>query len=111
MRPVVALAFLVGPGEDDNDAIAALVDRVDAGVVIAVAPPPLDRGRESLTGLRGTVSGWWRPPQPPRGAPTAPLHVRVDQRHEWFDVPVAKRVIRVTDRVSRHPSSVVPVLI
>jgi hypothetical protein len=98
---LVSPAGLLTPREHDSDSPVALLESVDAQVVIAVSVSPLDLCPEDLTGLRGTCSGRRPLPKTP-GAPTAPLHLRVHQRDQRLDVARAERLVRSPDRVGAH---------
>lgn len=62
--------------------------------------------RENLTGLVGTVSGRWRLPEPREPAPTAPLHVRVNQRDQGLHIAGRERFIGLTDGLGAHVETV-----
>jgi hypothetical protein len=106
VHPVVTPAFLVRPGDGDDDAVATLLDRIDPSVVVAVPAAPVDRRRESLTGLGGAVSGGRRSPEPGQAASTTPLHLWVDQRDQRLDLAARERLVGSTDRLDIHSSTV-----
>jgi hypothetical protein len=101
VRPLVPLTFGVPPREDDRDPATALGQALDLETVVAVVPAPLERRRESLTGLVWAVSGGRRSPEPPALPLAAPLHLRVHQPDEWLDIAVSKRLVRGTNGVHR----------
>src|SRR5215467_6691552 len=92
---------LVGPGELDDDTIAPRPDRIERVVAITKLPFGFDSAVEDLTGLVGTVSGR-RPPESRQPAPSAPLHVGMDQGDERLHVAVTERLIRSANRLNRH---------
>jgi hypothetical protein len=98
------LPVLAGPGKRDNDAVAARLDRVGREVAGTqpLFPDPLVENR---TGLIRALSGGSAPEPEELGqlAPSAPLHLRVDQRDERLDVALTERLIRGANRVTAHP--------
>src|SRR2546430_11495512 len=91
LRPVVASPVLVGPGERDDDPVTVRPDRIEAVVPIAEPPSRRHPFRENRTGLVGAASGG-RLPEPRQSAPSAPLHVGVDQCDERLHVALAERL-------------------
>jgi hypothetical protein len=86
----VPLAAPIRPREGGDDAVAVLLDRVEAIVMVAGARRRGNGGRENLTGLVRSASGGRRPPKSDQPASTAPLHRRVYERDEWPDVSLSK---------------------
>ena len=84
MRPVVTLPVPVGPRKQDNVNIPLVLDQVDASVMIASAPSPVDPVFQDPTGLVGSVSGRRRAPE--SASPAAPFHLCVHQSDERLGV-------------------------
>jgi hypothetical protein len=101
----VALSLLVRPGERDDHAVAPRLDGIEVGVPITGLPSRDEPFPENRTGLVGAVSGRRRP-EPRQPAPSAPLHVGVDQRDERLRVAFAKRLIRGANHVNGHAERV-----
>jgi hypothetical protein len=99
LHPRAAPACPVRPREGDDDAVAVLLDRVEAIVMVAGACGRGDGGRENLTGLVRAASGGRGPPKTDQPTPAAPLHRRVDQRDERLDVALSERLERGTDGI------------
>jgi hypothetical protein len=104
----MASAGPVGPRERDDDAIAVLLNRVEAIGMVSGARGRGDGGRENLTGLVPAASGGRGLPEADQAAPAAPLHRRVDQGDERLDVPVSESLERGTDRIDAHAARLLP---
>jgi hypothetical protein len=89
LRPLVTVPVLVRPGERDDDALSARLNRIEAVVVVTGFASFRDASAENRTGLQWAVSGGGRPEARQTSAST-PLHLRVDQRDERLDVAVAE---------------------
>src|SRR5262245_27680354 len=105
LRPVVALPIPVRPRKRDDDTVGARLNGVELVVPIAVHPSLRYPSVEYLTGLIGAVAGR-SPSKPPQPAPSAPLHVRVDQQDDRLYVAFTERLIRRANRVNGHPDRV-----
>jgi hypothetical protein len=108
LRPRVAPASPVGPRERDDDAIAVLLNRVEAIVMVAGARGRGDGGRENLTGLVGAASGGRRPPESDDAAPAPPFHRRVNQGDKRLDIALSERLERGPDRIDAHAARLLP---
>jgi hypothetical protein len=101
LRPFLSLP---AQGKRDNDAVAARLDRVERE---SRAPNNLCFSIPSLRTARviRAMSGGSAPEPEELGqlAPSAPLHLRVDQRDERLDVALTERLIRGANRVTAHP--------
>lgn len=102
----MALALPVHPGDGNNDAVASLLDPVNARVVAALGLSPLAYRCENLTGLLRAVSGRRRAPEPSQAAPSTPLHLRVDQRDKRLDIAGDPGLVSSADHVDAHTSRV-----
>jgi DNA-binding transcriptional ArsR family regulator len=102
LRPRVTPAGPVSPREGGNDAIAVLLNRVEAIVVVAGAPGRGDGRRENLTGLVRAASGGRGLPEADQATPPAPFHGGIDEGDERLDISLAERLERGADGVDAH---------
>jgi hypothetical protein len=86
VRPLVTVAFTIGPRERDRETITGSLYGIDAQVAITLRSPPANCRGENLTGLIGAMSGGRRLPEPPAAASTAPVDLGMHQGHERLDI-------------------------
>jgi hypothetical protein len=105
----VAPPLSVGPGERDHDPVSPRLKGIEAVVASTEQLLRRDPLVENLTGLVGAMSGR-RPEKPPQSAPSAPLHLAVDQRDERLDVALGERLIRGANRLNSHTRETTPTM-